>query len=80
MTLRPDGNGWITTFEYEDEAPLGSSGPAWPANATTITFTGSDGDRWSNDYTLEGKLLTMTFIGMYDGDSYASIGKWRKID
>ena len=74
LHLRPGGNGWLTTFEDEDGDSTGVSGPTWTANATTITFITS-GDRWVEDYTWEGKVLTLAFFG---DDDFARIEKWRK--
>lgn len=78
LHLRPEGNGWLLTLEYEDLEDYGGAGPTWTANDTTITFTASDGTRWSEDYTLEGKLLTLSFFD--EDDEYARLEKWRKID
>ena len=78
LHLRPEGNGWIVTFEYEEGDSSGNSGATWTANATTITFIDSDGDRWIEDYTLEGKFLTLSYFD--ENNDVAIIEKWRNID
>ena len=78
LHLRPEGNGWIVTFEYEEGDSSGNSGATWTANATTITFIDSDGERWVEDYTLEGKFLTLSFFD--EDNDVAIIEKWRKIN
>ena len=74
LHLRPGGNGWLATFNLQDGDSFGNSGSTWTANATAITFIDSDGDRFVEDYTLEGKVLTLT---RFDEDG-AFIQKWRK--
>ena len=76
MLLRPGGNGWFRTFEHEEGDSSGTSGPTWKADSTTIAFTtsGNDADFWVDEYTLQGKLLTLINLG-----EEASIWqKWRK--
>ena len=77
LQLRPEGNGWIVTGVDKDGDAIGNAGPTWTADATTITFIDSDGNRSVQDYTLEGKLLTKTEI---DDDYAAIFEKWRKTD
>ena len=74
LHLRPGGNGWLATYEDEDGDSFGSSGPTWSANATTLTLIASDGERWVEDYTLEGKVLTLFYLD----DVFSYIEKWRK--
>lgn len=78
LHLRPEGKGWIVTFEYEAGDSSGNSGATWTANATTVTFIDSDGDRWVEDYTLEGKFLTLSFFD--EDNDVAIIETWRNID
>ena len=77
MHLRPGGNGWLWTYEFEDRDSYGRSGPTWSANATTLTFIASDGERWVEDYTLEGKVLTVASFAESD-DELSYIETWRK--
>ena len=77
MHLRAGGNGWLWAYEYEDGEPGGYSGPTWSANATTLTFIPSDGERIVEDYTLEGKVLTVASFAESD-DELSYIEKWRK--
>ena len=77
MHLRAGGNGWLWTYEYEDGDSFGNSGPTWSANATTLTTIESDGTRWVEDYTLEGKVLTVASFAESDDES-SYIEKWRK--
>ena len=77
LHLRPGGNGWLVTYEFEDGDSSGFSGPTWTANATTITFIASDGDRWVEDWTLEGKVLTLALFAE-DAEDTTYIEKWRK--
>ena len=72
--LRPEGNGWLATFESRDGDSFGNSGPTWTANATTLTLIASDGERLVSEYTLAGKVLTLSAFNE-DG---ARIEKWRK--
>ena len=77
LHLRPGGNGWLVTYEGEDGDSSGNSGPTWTANATTITFIASDGERFVEDWTLEGKVLTLAkFAEDFEDATY--IEKWRK--
>ena len=76
LHFRPGGNGWLVTVEYEDGDSYGDSGPTWTANATAITFILSDGERLVEEYTLEGKVLT---LASFTEDDFARIEKWRKI-
>ena len=77
LHLRPGGNGWLATYEDEDGDSFGGSGPTWTANATTITFIDSGGETWTDDYTLEGKVLTLANLDT-ELDESAYIDKWRK--
>ena len=78
LRLRPEGNGWTRTHKSEDGSSSGETGTVWIANATTIAFVDGDGVRNEEDYTLDGKFLTLALISS-DGD-YSLIEKWRKID
>ena len=74
LHLRPEGNGWIATYVSASGDSSGASGPTWTANATTITYIDSDGERRVEDYTLEGKFLT---LASFD-ENFSRIEKWRK--
>ena len=74
MHLRPEGNSWLITLEFEDREPEGYSGPTWSANATTLTFIESDSESSTWGYTLEGKFLTITYVH----EQGATLEKWRK--
>ena len=74
LDLRPGSDGWLVTYELEDGGSFGVSGPTWTANATTLTLIDSDGDRSVENYTLEGKFLTLaTFF-----EQGVRIEKWLK--
>ena len=78
LHLRPGGNSWIATYEWEAGDSSGRSGPTWTADATTITLIYSDGFRLVQEYTLEGKLLTLI---LFDSDGQSTLtqtDKWRK--
>ena len=74
LILRPEGNGWLVTYVDEDGDSRGNSGQTWSANATTITFIVSGGERFVERYTLEGSFLT---VSSFDED-LAFVEKWRK--
>ena len=76
MILRPGGNGWVKTYEHEEGDSSGTSGPTWRADSTTIAFTtsGNDTDFWVDEYTLQGKLLTLINLG----EEFSFWEKWRK--
>lgn len=74
LHLRPGGNGWLVTYVDEDGDSFGDSGPTWTANATTISFVSSEDEGGVEEYTLEGKFLTLS---TFDA-GFAFIEKWRK--
>lgn len=74
LHLRPGGNGWLVSYEYEDGESDGSAGPTWSANATTISFMGSENEGGVEEYTLEGKFLILSTFDT----RFAWIEKWRK--
>ena len=75
MYLKPGGSTWEIRVNLEDEATGTNRGPAWSANATTITFTNTSGPDSVVEYTLEGKVLAITPI-----EASTETLKWRKID
>ena len=75
MYLKPGGSSWEIRVNLEDEATGTDQGPAWSANATTITFTNTRGPDSVVEYTLEGKFLAITPI-----KASTETLKWRKID
>ena len=75
MYLRPGGSTWEIRVNLENEATGTNQGPAWSANATTITFTNTSGPDNVVEYTLEGKVLAITPI-----EASTETLKWRKTD
>ena len=78
LRLRPEGNGWSTTFEFADRDAEARLGTTWTANTTAITFIDTDGFHWSEDYTLKGKFLTLDYFAPEWSETQTE--KWRKID
>ena len=75
LNLGHGGTGWSLTYEWRDDGTPTTlnSGPSWSASAATITYVYSDGRSDSQDYTLVGKTLTLTYRD-------STIRKWRKMD
>ena len=73
--LLPRGSGWSRSSTQLGAA----SGPTWSASDTTITFTSSTGGTWTDNYTLEGNLLTIVSVVPVGPDGSTYIERlWRK--
>ena len=78
LRLRPEGNGWSTTYVFADGDSDARVGLLWTANTTTITFIESERFTWSEDYTWEGKFLKLEYFAPEWSETQTE--KWRKTD